>query len=396
MDHSMKPVSRIALLSLALIIVTTPALAQERHDAAILFDEFGAVGGCDGSARLDNYFVELSRDPNNRGYVVGYGPEGEGSGTGKYVVQETKRYMVDVRGLDANRIEFVYGGRAADPKSIRTELYVVPPGAATPNVNRHPTRLPLVNGKYTDYQGYEGWGDGTGPPEYGNVTFAGFADLMKNQPDSVAYIVAYSYAIATPGAWRRIARRDAEDLAGRGLSADRLNIVYGGHRRSSDDESSTAYLELWLVPKGSPAPVKPADPEASPREAVLLGTHYQFELAEPGSERAIVRSFTDFLFEDPRMNACLILHPHVGGDEPDSGVAATPNVDLAALVQRWKVELRAKHGIAENRITVMVAPSEFAGGSIDVWVLPVDAPLPNPFAEEPADEVPETADTEDR
>lgn len=396
-DRTMKTFSHAALLVFALIVFAYPTSAQDGPGDARLFDEFGALSGCDGSARLANYYVELSRDPNNLGYVIGYGPEGEGSGTGKFVLQATKHYLVEVRGLEADRLRYIYGGRAEDPRRIYSKLYVVPHGAHPPNAKRHTTPLPVINGKYEDYDyGYEGLADGTGPPDYGNLSIAVLADAMKRQPDSVAYFVAYSYADSTPGAWRRIARREADDLAARDLPPDRIKIIYAGVRPSTEDESRVAYIELWLLPKDASAPAKSAEPEGSPREAVMIGSHYQLELADPASERSTLRSFADFLLEDPRMNACLILHPGLGGDDPAAVIADDRKVDLSALVQRWKSELRTKHGIAENRITVMIAPSEFSGGSIDVWVLPADAALPDPFAEEPAVEDTEPAKSEDR
>ncbi len=395
----MKTFSRIALLSLALILFANLVLAQEGPDNARLFDTYGALNSEDISARLDNYLIELRTDETYTGYVIGYGPEGDGSGTGKYLLRAIKQYVVKLRGYDSDRIQFIYGGRAKDPLSVSTELYLLAPGARPPVPRIFISSLPTIRairGKYFEYAGWEeDQSDSSGGIEYGNVTFAGVADIMRHQPDTVAYFVAYSYELATPGAWRRIARRDAEDLAGRGLASDRVNIIYGGRRRSADDESSTAYLELWLLPKGAPPPAKPAEPEASPREAVRLGSHYQFELADPKSDGSTSRSFADFLLADPLMNACLILHPDPGGDDPASWVATLPKVDLAALVQRWKAELQSKHGIAENRVTVIVGPSEEAGGSIDVWVLPADAPLPNPFAEEPAAEDPDIADSDD-
>src|SRR5215208_1947704 len=88
------------------------AQAQEGEASkAHPFDSYGRVGSEDASARLDNFAVELMSKPQMNGYVICYGPEGKGSGTGKYLTEIQKSYLVKTRGLDAGRIQTLYGGR---------------------------------------------------------------------------------------------------------------------------------------------------------------------------------------------------------------------------------------------------------------------------------------------
>src|SRR3712207_9278478 len=47
-------------------------------------DEFGRVGGCDHSARLDNFAIELQNAPGSVGHVIAYGVGGESSGAAGY------------------------------------------------------------------------------------------------------------------------------------------------------------------------------------------------------------------------------------------------------------------------------------------------------------------------
>src|SRR4051794_17466746 len=58
----------------------SPASAQARADVARKIDEFGHAGGCDHSARLDNFAIELQNNADASAYVISYGPGGEGNG----------------------------------------------------------------------------------------------------------------------------------------------------------------------------------------------------------------------------------------------------------------------------------------------------------------------------
>src|SRR5215211_3355916 len=58
-------------------------------------DEFGPVRGCDHSARLDNFAIELEKVPDAVGYLVAYGVEGESSGTVGYRLRHAKDYLVN-------------------------------------------------------------------------------------------------------------------------------------------------------------------------------------------------------------------------------------------------------------------------------------------------------------
>lgn len=95
------------------------------------FDEYGKLKPNDEKARLDNYVVELNRDPNVKGVVITYrgpgGPANEAQRRADFV----RHYMVDVRGFDANRLTFIVtDGVRAD--GAWTELWIVPAGADNP------------------------------------------------------------------------------------------------------------------------------------------------------------------------------------------------------------------------------------------------------------------------
>ena len=99
---------RVALLLSLLAIV--PALAGEQPRPISKFDQFGVVGHCDLTARLDNFAIQLQHESETTGHIVAYGPEGEGLGTGKHFLKLMKDYLVNTRGLPKRRVNTIYAG----------------------------------------------------------------------------------------------------------------------------------------------------------------------------------------------------------------------------------------------------------------------------------------------
>ncbi len=93
------------------------------------FDEFPEITSNDEKARLDNFVIELNSDPTTTAYVIVY-PDRRGR-TGD-VEKRTKRivdYLVNSRGLDAQRIVTMVG----PPRSNSlVELWNKPQGAQPP------------------------------------------------------------------------------------------------------------------------------------------------------------------------------------------------------------------------------------------------------------------------
>lgn len=93
---------------------------------AILVDEFGRLPNDDIRGRLDNFFQELSNNPNNQGYIINYGTDREITARERLITNH-----ITFRNFDRSRITLVRGGdRGNGPE---TRLYRIPPGAANPN-----------------------------------------------------------------------------------------------------------------------------------------------------------------------------------------------------------------------------------------------------------------------
>jgi hypothetical protein len=93
---------------------------------SILIDEFGKLPNDEIRGRLDNFFQELSNNPNNQGYIINYGTPAQIAVREKLITNH-----IAFRNFDRSRITLVRGPDTGD--GPRTKLYRIPPGAANPN-----------------------------------------------------------------------------------------------------------------------------------------------------------------------------------------------------------------------------------------------------------------------
>jgi hypothetical protein len=322
---------------------------------------------------------------------------GEGSGTGNFILRVISSYLVDSRGIDAGRVQMIYGGRYKDSSDVRVELWLSPVGALAPEPTRFESKLDAKKGKIEEYTGSDissGVDEcGCGPPQ-GNVMLAAFADALRRQPNDVAYIVVFNILGSAPGTWRRVAKTEAGDLRDRGIEDDRIKIIFGGTTKEKDkddqdDESQLARVQLWILPGDSPPPFKEADPELTPKEAVQIGTYNDYVLKYPKDERRIFAGFVDVLRADEALSVCFIVRPNTPRaldpdvpplpDEP-------PDIDTMKLVETWKSELTEKLSIKSGRVIVIPATADETNeGTVEIWVFPAGAALPNPYARDDRD-----------
>jgi hypothetical protein len=75
-------------------------------------------------SHLDNFAIQLLQMANSKGYIIIYGPRRVDQR-----LAHVRNYLVVKRGMDPNRFTVVNGGHN---KKVRTELWVVPPGADPP------------------------------------------------------------------------------------------------------------------------------------------------------------------------------------------------------------------------------------------------------------------------
>jgi hypothetical protein len=369
--------------ALVALLSCSVSLAQQTSLKARLFDSYGRLIADDAGGHVDRFALQLQQERDKLGYVMCYGPSGNGSGTASFTLRMISDYLVNARGLDADRLRAVNGGHFKDPFNVLVEFWLVPIGASPPEPRHYENQSDKLTGKLREYIGWDGFADGDdGGPSQGNVTLAGFADVLKAQPDAIAYIVAFNQQNATIGYWRQVAKGDEGDIEAYGIAADRIKIIFGGTLKetaSQDDRLSDAKIQLWVLPKDAAIPVKEAK-ESTPTKSVQIGTFEDYLLKDPEKERHIFQGFADVLRANDELSVCLIARPRstpletLLDDEQ-------PEIDPQKLVAKWKTELVDKSGIKEGRVIVIsAAADETNEGTIEIWVVPPGGSLPDPYA----------------
>lgn len=119
------------------IAVSTSWFAQDGAESnsvpvskAKLFDEFGRLGDCELSARMDSFFLVLAERPDHKGYIINYqGVDTLPGDRQKFFRERALVNQISFRRFDRSQITFVRGGFRS---SVMTELWLIPPGASVP------------------------------------------------------------------------------------------------------------------------------------------------------------------------------------------------------------------------------------------------------------------------
>jgi hypothetical protein len=316
-------------------------------------------------------------------------------------------YLVNTRALDAARVKTIYGGRYKDWKEVATEFWIAPHDAAPPEPLRYNTKIEPFTGKFEEFEFWDNlfYDGGTGPAFRGTER-ASFADLLHQQTETRALIVAYNTKGAVPGLWRRAAKEVASGLQNSyKIEAERIEIIYGGYRERTEKEeegepAAPAIVQLWILPKDAPPPVAAVkEAEERPLKAVQIGSFSDYILADDAAARSAFESFADVLRSDEQLSACLIVRlknksieenvsPDATPKPADAPVemaqpVKSPKVDLMALVEKWRADLVKDYGISEHRLVVTIGDaSEWSEGDVETWLVPRGAALPDPQAED--------------
>ncbi|MDQ2937677.1 MAG: hypothetical protein M3R67_09220, partial [Acidobacteriota bacterium] len=290
----------------------------------------------------------------------------------------------------------------SDPREPRIQLWLAPRGTPPPELTKYENKTDNFSGLFDQHEKWDSiaYGEGgTGPP-IPDVSLPSFIDILKKQQDSVAYVVSFNGSDAAPGAWRRVAQLESEEFASGGVEPSRVKIIYGG----PDKETK---IQLWILPKTAPPPVMDAGPEPLPEKTIQIGSFSDYDVAEERGERWAFKGFVDVLRSKDDLRACIIVRlesddsqensesepaeelvsQEVTAGPPES--VEIPRADILKLIEKWRSELAETYKIREDRFIVLFAtPPKYSGNSLETWIVPSGAPLPDPDAE-PAEVTPE-------
>ncbi|MGH9944008.1 MAG: hypothetical protein ACRD9R_16815, partial [Pyrinomonadaceae bacterium] len=240
------------------------------------FDEYGKVGHCDMSARLDNFAISLMNEPEAKGFIISFDPQAKKYEHAERSLRIARHYLINTRGIAAERIITIHGG-SRDVKEEVTELWMGAEGAAPPITPSSKDKYSATDfsGLFSSYTTDERIYREVVELGYSAVDIAHseFAEKLKQQPDSVGYLLIRTSKNSPAGGWPRIARRDEQILhKGHSVGTERLTSINGGR---SDGEYTL--VELWVVPKSSAPPVGVTDEaEAKLSTAIKLNTYETF------------------------------------------------------------------------------------------------------------------------
>lgn len=267
-----EPGSTLNRMLIKLVIILSficPALpldsfAQGTGDApgARKFDEFGDIYMTDIKARLDNFVIQLQQETGTRGFIIIYRARRDLPGLNSRLANRMKDYLINARGVAADRLVTVDGGVAS---CLTQELWIVPIGATpTPRSDAHSNQFIDTDSawKFDEYY-YPLPGKYDEGNEYTGISLEAFADALLKYPNSHAYILAYpQYSLERrpepPGtALKMLGALKAELVGKYHIASARIKLVNGGYRKLRQ-------VELWIVPRGEHPPI--ATPNAFPKK----------------------------------------------------------------------------------------------------------------------------------
>ena len=386
------------------------------QNVPIKFDEYGLIRGCDHSARLDNFAIQLQNTLGSKAYIFVYGPDG----SSQPIMEIAKDYLVNSRGITADLIKTVYAGRNDVLSEPRVQLWIVPPGASRPNPAKFEPNVETFQGLFSENKAWDPNifevdeeeseesksvpvvdDQGTGP-SMRDVTHASLADVLKHQKTAIAYIIAYNGEDASPGAWRRVAQAQLLSLTESGAEANRLKIVYGAARK----RRQFSYGLLTPIRRFLYRMLALSNLQKRRLRWIIQRSRSWLQRSSAESFKRLAESLRRF----PLLVGCAVVRfgtyqepieetePQTTPSEeipaeapadgsPEINTAPEPEpADVAKLIEKWKNELAEKHNIPANRFVVLFNYSDgYASNMLETYVVPPGAALPNPDVEE-ADE----------
>lgn len=138
---------RLVFLLLVAVSATPTAKSHKPLRTPRLFDRYQQICEEDEKARLDNFAIALTNEPETQAYIVFYGGRCYSSceidyprhrkhaprkGEAQQRAGRIKPYLVDMRGMDPARIVVIDGGFR---ESWEAELWIIPKGGSPPEVS---------------------------------------------------------------------------------------------------------------------------------------------------------------------------------------------------------------------------------------------------------------------
>jgi hypothetical protein len=136
MNKNMQTTKKIVPGLALVLILCSAARAQQNMDDTRLFDTFKDSNWEEAMARLDNFAIQLQNEPNATGVVIVYGGQRRRRGEPQAWSNCIKDYLVNRRGLNADRIIVMNGGYR---ESVTAEMWTTFRKGYNPLIKPSPT-----------------------------------------------------------------------------------------------------------------------------------------------------------------------------------------------------------------------------------------------------------------
>jgi len=124
---------------------TTTAIEPPPVICRCVFDEYGDIKFEDEAARLDNFAIQISNEPLTTGYILMSAGQETFKNEAAEHLDRVKSYLVNVRGVDQNRVVTVDCGFTPD---LNIKLFIAPPEVNPPQCSNY-VDVPISKVKFT-------------------------------------------------------------------------------------------------------------------------------------------------------------------------------------------------------------------------------------------------------
>ena len=335
------------LLLALLCLCTWPAMrAGAQANTTRKFDEYGKVGHCDETARLDNFVIELQNEPASKGYLLIYVGKDDLPAWTRGILGRAAHYLVSARGMEPGRVEVVNAGYR---EKRATELWVVPENDPPPQPSN------TIEFKLDRTKTYK-WNEHSF-----NVAFT---------PDDTESAGAAGEEDADTDEAEEAASSEAEASAGEGEEA-------AGDSEEAEQEKEAEKYEISLVargvwedepqPEGSAAsapnsPAEGAETAAWPEEPPAVG---EIKLSLWWN----VEALADELKAAPDARLSIVYY---------WGVKTATQERVKEIVERALTKTEEQLGVKRDRI-IVIDGGRSADPGVELWVVPPGGERPRPM-----------------
>ena len=240
-DHSLRIVCTVLLLSAV-------TLAQTSDKNARKFDDFGDIQASDLIARLDNLAIAVQQEPASKAFLIVYRTRRDLPGLSNRYAHRMRSYLINSRGLPAERIVVVDGGVA---NCLSQQLWVVPPNSAPkpredayensyrPSIYKFDEHYYQIGKQDPDWISY--WPDA---PENLIGYLESFGEMLLKDRKLVAYLVAFRDERDQRQVIQHMLQTERNFLIKEfRIDPSRIKTIDGGY-------STSRTMELWLAQPG--------------------------------------------------------------------------------------------------------------------------------------------------